>query len=64
MLLGTHTSGKGTDQLMIAEVMLPIVHTQLAGKDLTDLYDEEKQGKFPNQSSARCSKEKKADEQN
>lgn len=44
MLLGTHTSGKGTDQLMIAEVMLPIVHTQLAGKDLTDLYDEEKQG--------------------
>lgn len=46
MLLGTHTSGKGTDQLMIAEVMLPIVHTQLAGKDLTDLYDEEKQGSF------------------
>ena len=50
MLLGTHTSGKGTDQLMIAEVMLPIVHTQLAGKDLTDLYDEEKQGAFFNES--------------
>jgi hypothetical protein len=46
MLLGTHTSGKGTDQLMIAEVMLPKIATETAGKDLTELYDEEKQGVF------------------
>jgi hypothetical protein len=45
MLLGTHTSGKGTDQLMIAEVMLPKTATETAGKDTTELYDEERQGK-------------------
>ena len=45
MLLGTHTSGKGTDQLMIAEVMLPKTATETAGKDITELYDEERQGK-------------------
>jgi len=44
MLLGTHTSGKGTDQLMIAEVMLPKTATETAGKDITELYDEERQG--------------------
>jgi hypothetical protein len=45
MLLGTHTSGKGTDQLMIAEVMLPKTATETAGKDITELYDEERQGR-------------------
>jgi hypothetical protein len=46
MLLGTHTSGKGTDQLMIAEVMLPKVQGETSGgKDVTDLYDEDRQGK-------------------
>lgn len=44
MLLGTHTSGKGTDQLMIAEVMLPKTALETAGKDITELYDEERQG--------------------
>jgi len=52
MLLGTHTSGKGTDQLMIAEVMLPKIATETAGKDITELYDEERQGRS---SSSLCS---------
>lgn len=45
MLLGTHSSGKGVDQLMIAEVMLPKVQGEASGgKDVTALYDEDRQG--------------------
>jgi hypothetical protein len=46
MLLGTHSSGKGVDQLMIAEVMLPKVQGEASGgKDVTALYDEDRQGR-------------------
>lgn len=46
MLLGTHTSGKATDQLMIAEVLLPRAPSETSGgKDVTDLYDEDRQGR-------------------
>jgi hypothetical protein len=34
MLLGTHSSGKGVDQLMIAEVMLPKVQGEASEKTL------------------------------
>lgn len=46
MLLGTHSSGKGVDQLMIAEVMLPKAQGEASGgKDVTALYDEDRQGR-------------------
>jgi hypothetical protein len=32
---------------MIAEVMLPKTATETAGKDITELYDEERQGRSP-----------------
>lgn len=46
MILGTHTSGQTQDHLMIAEVMLPKSAIDM-GKDVAELYDEEKQGQLP-----------------
>ena len=43
LLLGTHTSGQANDHLMIAEVLLPKANAE-SGKEITDMYDEEKQG--------------------
>lgn len=44
MLLGTHTSGQAGDQLMIAEVHLPKGGVDAAGREIAELYDEERQG--------------------
>jgi histone-binding protein RBBP4 len=44
MILGTHTSGQSDDLLMIAEVILPKGGLEGTGKDVAELYDEEKQG--------------------
>jgi histone-binding protein RBBP4 len=43
LILGTHTSKQATDQLMIAEVLLPKGNAD-AGKEVTELYDEDRQG--------------------
>ncbi|WVR08096.1 histone acetyltransferase type B subunit 2 [Kwoniella sp. DSM 27419] len=43
MVLGTHTSGQSNDHLVIAEVLLPKAGVDKSGKDMTELYDEEKQ---------------------
>lgn len=42
MILGTHTSGQADDHLMIAEVHLP--KDGIEGRDIGELYDEERQG--------------------
>lgn len=44
MILGTHTSGQAGDQLLIAEVLLPKSAVDMAGKEVAELYDEERQG--------------------
>lgn len=43
MILGTHTSGQADDHLMIAEVHLPLSGAEAAGRDISELYDEERQ---------------------
>ena len=53
MILGTHTSGQSDDLLMIAEVILPKGGLDGTGKDVAELYDEEKQGE-PLHSSSVC----------
>lgn len=45
MILGTHTSGQASDQLMIAEVFLPKSGLDMQGQEITDMFDEEKQGR-------------------
>ena len=40
MILGTHTSSQASDQLLIAEVLLP----KAKDEEVAELYDEEKQG--------------------
>lgn len=45
MILGTHTSGQADDHLMIAEVHLP--KDGIEGRDIGELYDEERQGRLP-----------------
>ena len=45
MILGTHTSGQSSDHLMIAEVFLPKSGLETSGKDVAELYDEERQGR-------------------
>ncbi|KAK4685795.1 histone-binding protein RBBP4, partial [Tremellales sp. Uapishka_1] len=42
MILGTHTSGQAPDQLMIAEVFLPKTGVDQTGKEVGDLYDEDR----------------------
>jgi histone-binding protein RBBP4 len=44
MILGTHTSGAASDQLMIAEVILPKSPLDMPGKEVAEMYDEERQG--------------------
>jgi hypothetical protein len=44
LILGTHTSGQNTDQLMIAEVVLPKSGFDANGKEVSDVYDDERQG--------------------
>lgn len=46
IILGTHTSNQATDQLMIAEVLLPKINAESASKEVTKVYDEEQQGKL------------------
>ncbi|WOO77619.1 Histone acetyltransferase type B subunit 2 [Vanrija pseudolonga] len=43
MILGTHTSGQADDHLMIAEVHLPKSGLDGAGRDIGELYDEDRQ---------------------
>jgi histone-binding protein RBBP4 len=43
MVLGTHTSGQADDTLMIAEVHLPKGGAESGGRDIAELYDEERQ---------------------
>ncbi|RSH93356.1 Histone acetyltransferase type B subunit 2 [Saitozyma podzolica] len=43
MILGTHTSGQAPDHLMIAEVVLPKSPLEMGGKEVAELYDEERQ---------------------
>ena len=44
MILGTHTSGQAGDQLMIAEVFLPKSPLDMSGKEIAEMYDEDRQG--------------------
>ncbi len=44
LILGTHTSKQSTDQLMIAEVLLPKSGGEMMGKEVAEMYDEERQG--------------------
>lgn len=46
MILGTHTSGQADDHLMVAEVHLPKGGVDAAGRDIAELYDEERQGEL------------------
>jgi histone-binding protein RBBP4 len=46
MILGTHTSGQAPDHLMIAEVVLPKSPLEMGGKEVAELYDEERQGEW------------------
>ncbi|WWD20256.1 histone acetyltransferase type B subunit 2 [Kwoniella shandongensis] len=43
MIIGTHTSGQANDHLIIAEVRLPKAGVEASGKEVAELYDEEKQ---------------------
>lgn len=45
IILGTHTSNQATDQLMIAEVLLPKPNADIASKEITKVYDEDQQGR-------------------
>jgi histone-binding protein RBBP4 len=45
MILGTHTSNQAGDQLLIAEVFLPKSALDMSGKEVAELYDEERQGR-------------------
>lgn len=44
MILGTHTSGQGPNHLMIAEVLLAKSPLDSQGKEVAELYDEDRQG--------------------
>ncbi|WVW86975.1 histone acetyltransferase type B subunit 2 [Kwoniella bestiolae CBS 10118] len=43
MIIGTHTSGQAKDHLIIAEVLLPKGGMENAGKEVAEMYDEDKQ---------------------
>ncbi|OCF35242.1 histone acetyltransferase type B subunit 2 [Kwoniella heveanensis BCC8398] len=43
MILGTHTSGQSNDHLIIAEVLLPKGGLESSGKEVAEMYDEDKQ---------------------